>query len=116
MVGVGRTVTGAVTGPSCPASQIPQCCYSNWGGGAVTEVSGWDPGHIHCGRGSLTPPVLGAVVEWLAFNAFVRRAGEWQGLLSLKPRGGLERGGDELPARGRFAALERGRDDLPARG
>ena len=100
MVGVGRTVTGAVPGPSCPASQIQQCCYSNWGGGAVTEVSGWDPGHIHCGSGSLMPPVLGAMVEWLAFNAFVRRAVGRRGCLSLVPRGGLERGGDESPARG----------------
>jgi len=40
------------------------------------------------------------VEEWLAFNAFVRRAGERQGHLSLMPRDGLERGGDEVPARG----------------
>jgi len=72
MVGVGRKVTGAVPSLSCPASQVPQCCYSIRDGGAVTEVSGWDPGHIHCGSGGLTPPVLGAVAEWLAFNAFVR--------------------------------------------
>ena len=51
-------------------------------------------------NGGLTPSVLGAVEEWLAFNAFVRRAGERQGRLSLMPRGGLERGGDEVPARG----------------
>ena len=45
-------------------------------------------------------PVLGAVVEWLAFNAFVRQAGERQGHLSLMLRDGLERGGDELLPRG----------------
>ena len=100
MVGVGRTVPGAVSDPSCPASQIPQCCYSNWGGGAVTGVSGWDPGHIHYGNGGPTPPVPGVVAEWLAFNAFVRRAVGRRGRLSLVPRDGLERGGDESPARG----------------
>ena len=100
LVGVGRIVTGAVQSLSCLASQIPQCCYSIQDGGAVAGVYGWDPGHIHCGNGGPTPPVLGAVVEWLAFNAFVRRAGERQGRLSLRPRGGLERGGDELLTRG----------------
>jgi len=72
MVGVGRKVTGAVPSLSCPASQVPQCCYSIRDGGAVTEVSGWDPGHIHSRSGGLTLPVLGVVAEWLAFNAFVR--------------------------------------------
>ena len=100
MVGVGRTVTGAVPDPSCPASQIPQCCYSNWGGGAVTEVSGWDAGHIHCGSVSLTPSVLGVVAEWLAFNASIRQVVGQRGCLSLVPRGDLERGGDGSPARG----------------
>ena len=66
--------------------------------------------------GGLTPSVLEAVEEWLAFNAFVRRAGERQGRLSLTPRGGLERGGDELALEGGFATLERGGDDSPARG
>ena len=97
--GYGRSAR-AVPSLSCPASQIPQCCYSIRDGGAVTGVSGWDPGHIHCGNGGLTPPVLGAVAEWLAFNAFVRRAVGRRGCLSLTPRGGLERGGDESPARG----------------
>jgi len=108
MVGVGSIVTGAVPSLSCPASQVPKCCYSIRDGGAVTGVSGWDPGHIHCGNGGPTPPVLGAVAEWLAFNVFVRRAfnvfvrraGERQGRLSLMPRDGLERGGDELLPRG----------------
>ena len=100
MVGVGRKVMGAVPSLSCPASQVPKCCYNIRNGGAVTGVSGWDPGHIHCGNGGPTPPVLGAVAEWLAFNAFVRRAGERQGRLSLMPRDGLERGGDELLPRG----------------
>ena len=100
MVGVGRTVTGAVPSMSCPASQVPRCCYSIRDGGMVTGVSGWDVGHIHCGSGSLTPPALSAVAEWLAFNAFVRRAVGRRGRLSLVPRDGLERGGDESPARG----------------
>ena len=100
MVGVGRTVTGAVSCLSCPASQVPRCCYSIWDGGMVTGVSGWDPGHIYCGSGGLTPPVLGAVAEWLAFNAFARQVVGRRGCLSLVPRGGLERGGDWLPARG----------------
>ena len=91
---------GAVLSLSCTASQVPQCCYSIRDGGAVTGVSGWDPGHIHCGNGGPTPPVLGAVVERLTFNAFVRRAGERQGRLSLMPRGGLERGGDAGRSRG----------------
>ena len=95
MVGVGRTVREL-----CRACLVPQCCYNNWGGGAVTEVSGWDPGHIHCGSGGLTPSVLGIVAEWLAFNASVRRVVGRRGCLSLVPRGGLERGGDGLPARG----------------
>ena len=100
MVGACRKVTGAVPSRSCPASQVLQCCYSIRDGGAVIRVSGWDPGHIHCGNGGLTPPVLGAVAEWLTFNVFVRRAGERQGRLSLALRGGLERGGDESPVRG----------------
>ena len=100
MVGVGRKVTGAVPILSCPVSQVPRCCYSIRDGGMMTGVSGWDPGHIHCGNGGLTPPFLGAVAEWLAFNVFVRQAGERQGRLSLMPRDGLERGGDVLPARG----------------
>ena len=100
MVGVGRKVTGAVPSMSCPASQVPQCCYSIRDGGVVTRVSGWDPGHIHCGNGGPTPPVLGAVVEWLAFNAFVRGVVERRGRLSLTPRGNLERGGGGLPAQG----------------
>jgi len=100
MVGVGSIVTGAVPSLSCPASQVPKPCYSIRDGGAMTGVSGWDPGHIHCGNGGLTPPVLGAVAEWLAFNAFVRRAVGRRGYSSFVPRGGLERGGDEMPARG----------------
>ena len=100
MVGVGRKVTGAVPSLSSLASQVPKCCYSIRDGGAVTGVIGWHPGHIHCGNGGPTPPVLGAVAEWLALNACVRRAGERKGHLSLMPRDGLERGGDVLLARG----------------
>jgi len=100
MVGVGRTVTGAV--PSClvPRRMSHSVATSNRDGGAVTGVSGWDPGHIHCGNGGPTPPVPGAVAEWLVFNTFVRRAVGRRGRLSLVPRDGLERGGDESPARG----------------
>ena len=85
------------------------------------------------GNGGLTPPVLGAVEEWLAFNAFVRRAGERKGRLSLSSRGGLERGGDDSPCsrvgslpsseaetislpEGRLATLERGVDAGRGRG
>ena len=100
MVGVGRKVTGAVPSLSCPASQVPKCCYNIRDGGTVTGVSGWDPGHMHCGNGGLTPPVLGAVAEWLAFNAFVRRAVGGRGCSSFVPRGGLERSENELLPRG----------------
>ena len=100
MVGVGRTVTGAVPSLSCPAAQVPRCCYSIRDGGRVTGVSGWDPGHIYCGNDGPTTPALGAVAESLAFNAFVRRGVGRRGRLSLVPRDGLERGGDESPARG----------------
>ena len=58
LVGVGRKVTGAVPSLSCPASQVPKRCYSVRDGGMVTEVSGWDPDHLYCGSGGLTPPVL----------------------------------------------------------
>ena len=49
------------------------------------------------GNGGLTPSVLVAAEEWLAFNASVRRAGEQKGRLSFTSRGGLERGGDDSP-------------------
>src|SRR6185295_1674820 len=71
--------------------------------------------------------------EWLAFNAFVRRAGERQGRLSFPSRGGLEQGGDDSPCsrvgslplsetemicllEGRFVTLERGGDAGRSRG
>src|SRR6185503_9611570 len=79
------------------------------------------------------PSVLGAVEEWLAFNASVRRAGERKDRLSFTSRGGLERGGDDSPCsrvgslpsskaemicllEGRFATLERGGDAGRGRG
>ena len=84
------------------------------------------------GNGGLTLSVMSTVEEWLAFNASVQRAVERQGRLSLAPRGGLERGGVELPARGgslpsseaemirplegRFSTLERGGDAGRSRG
>ena len=116
MVGVGRTVMGAVSSLSCPASQVPRRCYSVRDGGMVTEVSGWDPGHIHCGSGSLTPSTLGVVARRLAFNAFVRRAVGRRSRLSLVPRDGLERGGDGSPLEGRSTTLERGGGALRDRG
>ena len=64
----------------------------------MTGVGGRDSGHSHCGEWRPEPSVLGAVEEWLALNATVRRAGEWQGALSFTSMGGLKRGGDELPA------------------
>ena len=48
-------------------------------------------------NGGLTPSDPGAMEEWLAFNASVRRAGERKGHLSFTSRGGLERDGDDLP-------------------
>ena len=85
------------------------------------------------GNGGLTPSVLGAVDEWLAFNASIRRAGERKGRLSFTSRGGLERDGDDSPCssvgllpsseaetirlpEGRLATLERGGDDPLPRG
>ena len=41
------------------------------------------------GNGGLTPSDPGAVEEWLAFNASVRRAGERKSRLSFLSRGGL---------------------------
>ena len=51
-----------------------------------------------------TPSVLGAVEEWLAFNASVRRAGKRQGRLSFSSRGGRERDGDD-PSLSRVGSL-----------
>ena len=63
------------------------------------------------GNGVLAPSDPGAVEEWLAFNASVRRAGERKGRLSFLSRSGLERGGDAGRGRGlRWGALERGGD------
>ena len=46
------------------------------------------------------PSDPGAMEEWLAFNASVRRAGEQKGRLSFTSKGGLERGGDAGRGRG----------------
>ena len=40
------------------------------------ELADGTPVTSTVGNGGLTPSVLGAVEEWLAFNASVRRAGE----------------------------------------
>ena len=76
MVGVDRTGTGAVPGLSCSALHVPQCRYSLRDGGAVTEVSGWDPGHIYCGGDGLTllsfePRQSG----WLSMPSYGERLG-----------------------------------------
>ena len=93
MAGVGRIVTGAVPSVLRPASQVPQCATApGMADGTLVTAT--------VGNGGLTPSVLSIVEEWLALNASVRRAGERQGRLSLTTRGGLERGRDELSARG----------------
>ena len=51
-------VGGSSTEPALSASQVLRRCYNVRDGGKVTRVSGWDPGHIYCGSGGLTPPVL----------------------------------------------------------
>ena len=99
-----------------PALQAPRCVYSIRDGGRVTGVSGWDPGYIYCGNGGTTPPALGAVAEWLAFNAFVRRAIGRRGRLSLVPRVASSEAEMAYPLEGRFATLERGGDESTARG
>ena len=58
------------------------------------------------GNGGLTPSDLGAVEEWLAFNASVRRAGEWQGRLSFTPRVASSDAEMSCLLEGRFAILE----------
>ena len=50
-VSVGRKVTGAVPSLSCPASQIPQCCYNIR-----------DPDHIHCGKAAGVAVVLDIII------------------------------------------------------
>ena len=55
------------------------------------------PGVVAVRSGGLTSSDPGAAAELLAFNAYVRRAGEWMGRLSFPSRGGLERDGDDSP-------------------
>ena len=62
------------------------------------------PGTVAVQSGDLTPPDPGAAAELLAFNAYVRRAGERMGHLSFPSRGGLERDGDDSP-RSRVGSL-----------
>ena len=64
------------------------------------ELADETPVTATVGNGGLAPSGLGAVEEWLAFNASIRRAGEWKGRLSLPSRGGLERDRDVLLSRG----------------
>ena len=68
------------------------------------------------GMAALTPSVLGAVEEWLAFNASVRRVGERQGRLSLTLRVASSEAEMICPLEGRFATLERGGDAGRSRG
>ena len=65
------------------------------------------------GNGDLTPSVLGAVRSgWHSMPPYDGRL-SGRAVLSLMPRGGLERDGDDLSAQGRFAVLERDGDDSP---
>ena len=99
----------------------------------LLELADGTPVTATMGNGGLTPSVLGAVEEWLAFNASVRRAGERKGRLSFTSTGGLERGGNDSPCsrvgslpsseaemirlpEGRLATLERGGDTGRGRG
>ena len=70
------------------------------------------------GNGGLAPSGPGAVEEWLAFNASVRRAGERKGRLSFPSRGGLNRGEDVLLSRGqaRYPRARRRRSASPRVG
>ena len=94
MAGVGRIVTGAVPSLSCPASQVPQCCYSIRDGGAVTGVSGWDPGHIHCGKAVSVAVVLDIVLGLAKIAPVVlqcpcrRRGRRWCMVTNIR-RGGI---------------------------
>ena len=58
------------------------------------------PGTVAVQSGDLTPSDPGAAAELLAFNAYVRRAGERMGRLSFPSRVGLERDGVDLLSRG----------------
>ena len=80
----------------------------------MTGVSGWDPGHIHYGNGGPTPPVLGAVAEWLAFNAFVRRAVSGRAVCPLCREMASSEAEMSYSLEGRLAILEQGGDVLPA--
>ena len=116
LVGVGRKVTGAVPSLSCPASQIPQCCYNIRDGGAVTEVSGWDPGHIHRGSGGLT---LLSFEPWQSGRLSMPSYGERLGGGAICPLCGdtaSSEAENESPLEGRSATLERGGGALRDRG
>src|SRR6185369_13647895 len=95
---------------SCAVLNAPQCCYSDWGGRAVTGVSGRDAGHIHCGSGSLTPPVL---EPWRSGWPLMPSYGGWLGSGAVCPLC-QETASSEAetghPLEGRSAVLERGGD------
>ena len=75
-------------------------------------------------KGGLTPSVLGAVEEWLVFNASVacplrRGVASSEAEMSYLLEGGSPPSSEAemlCPFEGRFATLERGGDVLPARG
>jgi hypothetical protein len=69
------------------------------------------------GNGGLSPSGPGAVEEWLAFNASVRRAGERKGCLSFPSRVASSEAEMIPPSpEGRLATLERGGGAVRGRG
>ena len=64
------------------------------------ELADGTPVTATVGNGGLTPSVLGAVAEWLVFNASVRRAGERKGRLSFTSRVASSEAEIIRPARG----------------
>ena len=68
------------------------------------------------GNGGLAPSGPGAMEEWLAFNASVRRAGEWKDRLSFPAGVASSEAETFCNLEGSLATLERGGDDPPPRG
>jgi hypothetical protein len=82
---VSHSIVGSHSGAA--ASGMAEQCPELGDGTPVTATMG---------NGGSTSSDPGAVEEWLAFNASVRRAGEQKGHLSFPSRRGLERGGVDL--------------------
>ena len=100
VVRVGRIVTELCRARFVPRRRPHSVATASGMGEQGAELADGTPITATVGNGGMTPSDLGAMEEWLALNASVRRAGERQGRLSLMLRCGLERGEDELPARG----------------